>query len=87
MDQPVVVTGANGLVGSHVCAALAQRGVAVRAVVRRSGTAPAPERACVLRAVRRARFSRFRRSELDVDYTYDLPRRGPAQGDVLNPWN
>lgn len=52
-----------------------------------SGTAPAPERACVLRAVRRARFSRFRRSELDVDYTYDLPRRGPAQGDVLNPWN
>ena len=41
IDQPVVVTGANGLVGSHVCAALAERGVAVRAVVRRSGTAPA----------------------------------------------
>lgn len=36
----VVVTGANGLVGSHVCAALAERGAAVRAVVRRPGTAP-----------------------------------------------
>ena len=43
-EQPtVVVTGANGLVGSHVCAALAQRGAAVRAVVRRSGTAPGVE--------------------------------------------
>jgi len=43
-EQPtVVVTGANGLVGSHVCAALAQRGAAVRAVVRRSGTAPEVE--------------------------------------------
>lgn len=37
----VVVTGANGLVGSHVCAALSERGAAVRAVVRRAGTAPA----------------------------------------------
>jgi nucleoside-diphosphate-sugar epimerase len=37
----VVVTGANGLVGSRVCAALAERGADVRAVVRRSGTAPA----------------------------------------------
>ena len=36
----VVVTGANGLVGSHVCAALASRGAAVRAVVRRAGSAP-----------------------------------------------
>lgn len=36
----VVVTGANGLVGSRVCAALADRGAAVRAVVRRAGTAP-----------------------------------------------
>ena len=38
--SPVVVTGANGLVGSAVCRALADRGVAVRAVVRRTGTAP-----------------------------------------------
>lgn len=36
----VVVTGANGFVGSHVCAALADRSAAVRAVVRRAGTAP-----------------------------------------------
>jgi nucleoside-diphosphate-sugar epimerase len=36
----VVVTGANGLVGSRVCAALVERGAAVRAVVRRAGSAP-----------------------------------------------
>lgn len=36
----VVVTGANGLVGARVCAALSQRGADVRAVVRRGGTAP-----------------------------------------------
>lgn len=35
----VVVTGANGLVGSAVCRALSERGAKVRAVVRRSGTA------------------------------------------------
>jgi len=39
-DPIVVVTGANGLVGSHVVAALAERGATVRAVVRRVGTAP-----------------------------------------------
>ncbi len=39
-SSPIVVTGANGLVGSRVCAALADRGAAVRAVVRRAGTAP-----------------------------------------------
>ncbi len=41
MTSPiVVVTGANGLVGSHVVAALSERGVTVRAVVRRVATAP-----------------------------------------------
>ncbi len=39
--SPVVVTGANGLVGSRICASLVERGAAVRAVVRRPGTAPA----------------------------------------------
>jgi len=37
----VVVTGANGFVGSCVCQALVERGARVRAVVRRPGTAPA----------------------------------------------
>jgi nucleoside-diphosphate-sugar epimerase len=40
----VVVTGANGFVGSHVCTALAERGAVVRAVVRRPGTAPTGDR-------------------------------------------
>lgn len=40
-QSPVVVTGANGLVGSCVCARLVERGTPVRAVVRRAGTAPA----------------------------------------------
>ncbi|HEY0642879.1 MAG TPA: NAD(P)-dependent oxidoreductase [Nocardioides sp.] len=41
MTPPVVVvTGANGLVGSHVVAALSERGATVRAVVRRVGAAP-----------------------------------------------
>lgn len=41
MTSPVVVvTGANGLVGSHVVSALVERGATVRAVVRRVGAAP-----------------------------------------------
>ncbi len=39
-SSTVVVTGANGLVGSHVVRALSERGASVRAVVRRTGTAP-----------------------------------------------
>jgi nucleoside-diphosphate-sugar epimerase len=37
----VVVTGANGLVGTAVCRALVERSAQVRAVVRRGGSAPA----------------------------------------------
>ncbi len=41
-DAPVVVvTGANGFVGSATCTALVERGASVRAVVRRAGAAPA----------------------------------------------
>ncbi len=40
-----------------------------------SGTASQQEQTCVVQAVRAARFPRFRRDSLDVDYTYDLPRR------------
>lgn len=40
----VVVSGANGLVGSRICAALVARGTIVRAVVRRPGTAPDHDR-------------------------------------------
>lgn len=38
--RAIVVTGANGLVGAAVCRELAARDLAVRAVVRRAGTAP-----------------------------------------------
>lgn len=38
-----------------------------------SGNAAEAEQRCVSQAVRGARFPRFRRSSLDVDYTYNLP--------------
>jgi len=41
LPGPVVITGANGFVGSRVCGAVVKRGGTVRAVVRRAGTAPA----------------------------------------------
>jgi hypothetical protein len=47
-----------------------------------SGTASDAEQACVTQAVRGARFPRFRRASLDVDYTYDLPAR-PQGGNAL----
>ncbi|GAA4698307.1 NAD-dependent epimerase/dehydratase family protein [Nocardioides conyzicola] len=40
LSGPIVVTGANGFVDARVCQALAERGVPVRAVVRRAGAAP-----------------------------------------------
>ncbi len=39
----IAVTGANGFVGARLCALLAATGAAVRAVVRRPGTAPVDE--------------------------------------------
>ena len=36
----IVVTGANGFVGSHLCRALQSRGMAYRAVVREGAQAP-----------------------------------------------
>lgn len=40
-----------------------------------SGTAPQAAQSCVGQLVRGARFPRFRRSSIDVDYTYDLAAR------------
>lgn len=54
-----------------------------------TGSASDAERSCVARVVRTARFDRFRRNVLDVDYTYDLPARGQSagvQGNVMNPF-
>jgi hypothetical protein len=44
-----------------------------------SGTAPEAAQSCVGQIVRGARFSRFRRNSIDVDYTFDLaaPRPPP----------
>lgn len=65
------VTGASGAVQS----------------VTPSGTASSGEQSCVAQIVRGARFPRFRRSSLDVDYTYDLPRRtAAAQPGMIDPW-
>ncbi len=45
--------------------------------VNTSGAASPAEQSCVAQVVRGARFPRFRRDSLDVDYTYDLPARRP----------
>jgi subtilisin-like proprotein convertase family protein len=58
-----------------------------------SGTAARAQQTCVAGIVRGARFPRFRRGSLDVDYTYDIgrtrpttrPRRPP--GDFIDPWS
>lgn len=42
-----------------------------------SGSATSAQQSCVAGLVRGARFPRFRRASLDVDYTYDLGRRAP----------
>jgi hypothetical protein len=42
-----------------------------------SGTASGEQQTCVANLVRRARFPRFRRGSLDVDYTYTLSTRLP----------
>lgn len=42
-NRPIVVTGANGLVGAAVCHALVERGAEVHALVRRAGAAPVLE--------------------------------------------
>lgn len=44
----IVVTGASGFVGGHLCAHLISRGHVVSAVVRRAGTAPAGTREVVV---------------------------------------
>lgn len=59
-----------------------------------SGTASRAQQTCVGNIVRGARFPRFRRGSLDVDYTYDLrgngpapaPRRPPASPGFIDPW-
>lgn len=58
-----------------------------------TGSASASERQCVERVVRTARFPRFRRQSLDVDYTYAIgptaaaQRRAPPRAaEVLDPW-
>ena len=43
-----------------------------------SGTAPQAAQSCVGQIVRGARFSRFRRNSIDVDYTFDLAAPRPA---------
>lgn len=72
--RPTIAQRCGSAEGSvRVYFALAGSGRVTR--VSASGTAPTAAQSCVAQAVRRARFPRFRRSGIDVDYTYDLAPR------------
>lgn len=98
LPNPVLVRSILGGLRGRA-AACAQGGGTVRVLatvrntgrvsrVSSSGTASPAERRCVERVVRAARFPRFRRNELDIDYSYSLPRRaGQPAGAVIDPFN
>lgn len=72
--RPTIAQRCQSASGSvRVYFALSGSGAVQR--VTTSGSADASVRACVGQIVRRARFPRFRRNSIDVDYTYDLAAR------------